>query len=353
MERASRGWIRVTLAVRGTVIKRVAPRALAYAALGAAVALGARTLGLAIGVGPLVHSLLGIALGMLLVFRTNAAYDRYWEGRRRWSDIVAAARNLMRAAASYIDADPRLNTLVTAYVGALRHHLRGQSDPREARRLLRDEDQRALGSSVGEPLALATRMSARVREHVDAGALSPDAARDLERYVSQLVEHQSACERLASSPMPIAYAAQIRHLLVVYLATLPFALVDQLGWLVVPSMAVIAFGLIGIEEAGIEIEEPFGEDENDRALDEFCESVRRDGKLLAAIGAAPTRAPRRGAHSIAVQSTGSIAATQARTSSAPRVCWSDRPTSGIIAPTSVVSTRNTRMELSGSPGTRS
>ena len=284
----------MTFTVRGTVVRRVAPRAIAYAALGALAALALNE-GVNVAIGPVAHSLLGIALGMLLVFRTNAAYDRYWEGRRRWSEIVASARNLVRAGACYVGADPRLTALVTTYVATLRDQLRGRRDARAARKDLSDDDAHALGTEAATPLAVAARMSARIRDHLVAGEVSPDIGRAMEGYVAQLIEHQSACERIVGTPMPFAYTAQIRHLLVVYLVTLPFALVGDLGWMVVPAMAVIAFGLIGIEEAGIEIEEPFGEDENDLALDAFCDTVRRDAKLLTDVGAAPPAPLRRGA----------------------------------------------------------
>ena len=173
----------------------------------------------------------------------------------------------------------------------MRHRLQEDSGGRDARRRLADEDARALGPMTADPLALCARVTARLNAHVESGALRPELASSLERYVGQLVEHQSACERIATSPVPLAYAAQIRHLLVVYLATLPFALVGELGWLTVPAMAVIAFGLIGIEEAGMEIEDPFGQDENDLPLQEFCDGVLVDSKVLTEAGAVPVVRP--------------------------------------------------------------
>ncbi|MCB9598373.1 MAG: bestrophin [Sandaracinaceae bacterium] len=282
--------MRLTTTVKGTVVKRVAPRVAVYAGLAAVAAVLVLELGVHAYIGSLAHSLLGIALGMLLVFRTNAAYDRYWEGRRRWSAIVAASRNLVRGAIGHARDPGPIAQLVTAYVTALRHRLQGDQETRDVQRRLGDEDARALGPMTADPLALTARITARIQEHVESGALRPEIASSLERYVGQLVEHQSACERIATSPVPIAYAAQIRHLLVVYLATLPFALVAELGWLTVPAMAVIAFGLIGIEEAGMEIEDPFGHDENDLPLQAFCDGLAADAKVLTESGRGPARA---------------------------------------------------------------
>ena len=84
--------------------------------------------------------------------------------------------------------------------------------------------------------------------------------------------------------MPFAYVAQIRQLLMVYLATLPFVLVPRLEWLAVPAVALVAFGLIGIEEAGVEIEDPFGLDPNDLPMDELCAGIALEAQELADAG---------------------------------------------------------------------
>lgn len=267
------------------ILGRVAPRALLHAGWAALVAVLVLRLEVDIGMGPLAHSLLGVALGMLLVFRTNAAYERYWEGRRRWSEIVATSRSLMRGWACHVPASERgFVPLVSSYVCALADRLRGSPLPGLERPRLDPHDACALGRSTHVPAALLLRMSSHIRARVEAGQLRPGLANALEGHLAALTEHEAACERIASSPMPTAYVTQIRQLLAVYLATLPLALVGQLGWLAVPATLVIAFGLVGIEDAGTQIEDPFGEDDNDLPLDEFCRSVRADARLLGRVG---------------------------------------------------------------------
>ena len=167
-----RGWMRLTTTVKGTVVKRVAPRVAVYAGLAAVAAVLVLELGVHAYIGSLAHSLLGIALGMLLVFRTNAAYDRYWEGRRRWSAIVAASRNLVRGAIGHARDPGPIAQLVTAYVTALRHRLQGDQETRDVQRRLGDEDARALGPMTADPLALTARITARIQEmHITLGQM--------------------------------------------------------------------------------------------------------------------------------------------------------------------------------------
>ncbi|MEM6992389.1 MAG: bestrophin family ion channel [Myxococcota bacterium] len=278
------------MALRPTVLRRTAPRVAGYAGWTAAVAVVAIELECDVAMGPLAHSLLGIALGMLLVFRTNAAYDRYWEGRGRWSQIVATARNLMRGWSTSVVGPPKpaFVPLVPAYVSAVGSRLRGVDLASIDGARLRPHELCALAGAQRSTVALARRMSWHIRASVREGGLSDASASTLEGFVAELTQHEAACERIAGSPMPTAYLNQIRHLLTAYIATLPFALVGQIGWLVVPATVVIAFGLIGIQEAGSEIENPFGEDDNDLPLDEYCAAVRSDARAF--LGAPGRRA---------------------------------------------------------------
>ena len=100
----------------------------------------------------------------------------------------------------------------------------------------------------------------------------------LEAQVAALLDNQGGCERILRTPIPFAYAVHIKQLLLIYLLSLPLALVGEMGWVAIPTSAVIAFGLLGIEEAGVEIEDPFGDDPNDLPVEAICgRSARRPG----------------------------------------------------------------------------
>ena len=99
--------------------------------------------------------------------------------------------------------------------------------------------------------------------------------------VRALLDNQGGCERILKTPIPFAYAVHIRQMLAIYVVTLPFALVGEMGWATIPTVAVVAFGMIGIEEAGNEIEDPFGTDPNDLPLEALCATIAKDVAALA------------------------------------------------------------------------
>ncbi len=85
-----------------------------------------------------------------------------------------------------------------------------------------------------------------------------------------------ACDRIASTPLPKAYSIHLKHLLLIYCLSVPFTFVEELNWLTVPAVGVITFSLLGIEEIGLEIENPFGNDPNDLPLEKFCYILQSD-----------------------------------------------------------------------------
>jgi ion channel-forming bestrophin family protein len=269
-------WMAITFAWRGTVLPRIAPRVLGYCVLSAGVAWGATQFPELPALKPLPHSLVGIALGMLLVFRTNASYDRYWEGRKQWGGIVNASRNLVRAGAAYTGSTDGLWQLVAAYPLALKQHLRTAPDLSELRGLCADALVDRAATLGNPPLAVTAAITEWIAARVASGSLAPETARGLDAAVNALLDHQGACERILKTPVPFAYVVHIRQLLTVYLVSLPLVLSPEIGVWSPLAMAFIAFGLLGIEEAGVEIEDPFGTDPNDLPLDALCATIRRD-----------------------------------------------------------------------------
>jgi ion channel-forming bestrophin family protein len=280
-----KGWLPLTVAYRGTIIPRVLARVGILAAITLAVVLSREFIPAAESFfkhfKPLGHVLIGVALGLLIVFRNNCSYDRYWEGRKLWGAIVNSSRNLVREAAAFAGGAAELARLVTAYPLALKQHLRGSKDLEEVRPLLAPAAFDHASAAGNPPSVIAYYMTAWIRDRLTAGTIDSVTARMLEDHVRTLLECQGGCERILRTPIPFAYAVHIKQLLMLYLVTLPFILVGDLGWVALPTVAVIAFGLLGIEEAGVEIEDPFGDDPNDLPLEAICATVGRDAQSLA------------------------------------------------------------------------
>jgi len=277
------GWVKTAFSYTGTVLPRVIYRLWVLPALTCLLLLMKHGhLGLdpqlfeSIWLPPLGHSLIGTALGLVLVFRNNASYDRYWEGRKQWGGIVNASRNLARAARSYTGESRSLAPLICAFCVALKHQLRGE-DPRDSiATFVSEEDADRFTKHPNPSLAVNLAMSEWIASESKSKRFSQEQAQRMEEQVSKLMDCQGACERILKTPVPFAHAIHVRQLLFAYLLTLPFVIIPQHGWASLITITVISLGLLGIEEAGIEIEDPFGHDHNDLPLSQICDVIARD-----------------------------------------------------------------------------
>lgn len=232
---------------------------------------------------PTIHTLVGVALGLLLVFRTNASYDRFWEGRKKWGAIVNESRNLARGTRAYVSRDgldlvgPILSWTAAfpyATMAALRP-LPGFGEGAPIDRLPKDEVEGVLRSHH-IPLAVAERISALLAEARDRGAISDVVLAMLDNNVQLLVDYLGSCERIKNTPLPFVYVVHLRRALIVYCFTLPFALVADYGWWTILVALLASYMFFGIDEIGVEIENPFDGDLNDLPLERFCETIARD-----------------------------------------------------------------------------
>jgi ion channel-forming bestrophin family protein len=228
-------------------------------------------------IDPLGHTVLGTALGLLIVFRTNAAYNRFWEARTLWGAVVNNSRNLVRSATVWAGPADELARLVVAYAVALREGLRGNRDLEPLLRpLLSGRLLERIAKVNNPPAALAKAMSAWIAARQAEGRLGPMEAMRLEALVCALTDAQGGCERIAKTPVPFVYSSLTKQMLILYLASLPFVLVPKMEYLAPLVVAVVSLGMLGIEEAGIEIEEPFGLEPNQLPLERICETIARD-----------------------------------------------------------------------------
>ena len=231
-----------------------------------------------------VHALIGTPLSLLLVFRTNASYDRFWEARKLWGAIVNESRNLARSTAALLAADAALVghivRLGIAFPYACMTTLRGRHGIGPVAEELGAGEADALIAAQHTPLAIAVAVSRDVAEGQRRGLITDVQQGIIEQNVQVLIDSIGACERIKRTPLPFAYVVHLRRALAIYCGTLPMALVHYFGWLTVPVAFVVAYILLGIEEIGVEIEEPFGVDDNDLPLDRFCATIEQNLRAL-------------------------------------------------------------------------
>lgn len=230
------------------------------------------------------HTLIGVALGLLLVFRTNASYDRFWEGRRQWGGIVNDSRNIARLSTTLLKEDrdllDRVLVWTIAWPWSLKHRLRGKKSIDAIASELTSPEVIEVETAQHVPLAVSRKMTELIDTAKRRGIISDIQQIMLDGGVQRLIDALGACERIHNTPLPFAYMVHLRRALIVYLVTLPMALVSDFGWATAPAVLLIAYILLGVEEIGVEIEDPFGDDENDLPLKSLCETIENNLQAL-------------------------------------------------------------------------
>ncbi len=238
-----------------------------------------------------IHSLVGVALGLLLVFRTNASYDRYWEGRKLWGVIVMETRNLVRSGQAYLGEDRELFLRLVRWTAVFPYTvmstLRGDSVIGPAADELVPAERVELLTSQHLAMHAAQRLTHVLKVAYQRKLITDNINVALDRNVQELIGAVSGCERIRKTPLPYAYVVHLRRALVIYCFTLPFALVDTFGWLTVLVVALVAYTYFGIEEIGVEIEGPFGHDENDLPLKDICDTIYKNVYAMADLSDPP------------------------------------------------------------------
>jgi putative membrane protein len=233
------------------------------------------------GFDPLAHSVLGSLIGFLIVFRMNASNSRYWEGRSLWGQLINCSRNLVRTGSEYSRRGEELAGLTAGFAICLRRTLRGFRDTEETELYLSTEVRRMAERFGNPPTAVAAAVSSWIAGEARAGNLNPELVRHLESILSQMVDAQGGCEKIQKTPLPFAYVAMTKQLIFVYLGTLPLVICPRFGGWSPLIMAVVSLGMLGLEEASVEIEDPFGTHPNCLDLEAYCLTITRDTAQLA------------------------------------------------------------------------
>jgi putative membrane protein len=241
------------------------------------------------------HSLMGLALSMLLVFRTNASYNRYWEARSLWGAIINESRNLGRMAGVLMaDAPDLVKTLIgwtMCFSQATMHILRGSKGlGPAAAKLPPDEVRKVLGMDH-VPFAVARKMSEPINEARRRGIITDYQQMSMDHVIHLLIDYLGGCERIHKTPVPFPYVVHLRRALLLYCYTLPIALVHDYGWGTVLVTLLVAYLIFGIEEIGVEIDDPFGSDDNGLPLDRFCMTITMNLYWVLQTLPAPTDTP--------------------------------------------------------------
>lgn len=223
----------------------------------------------------------GAALSILMVLRTNSAYDRWWEGRKHWGSLVNCSRNLALKLEAMSSADDQQKALAGRYIClfpyVLRDHLRAGVQE-ETLRHFPEPAPKGIGHF---PAYVAGKVLPILKAWRDQGLLSKLDHHLIDTQVSAWMDICGACERIRNTPLPLAHRALIPQLLVLYLMIVPISV--DLTTANVCFTFVMGYFLIGLELVAEEIEEPFGTDDDDLQLDLLCKGIERSVRQIMPI----------------------------------------------------------------------
>ncbi|SEI83404.1 bestrophin family protein [Paraburkholderia diazotrophica] len=282
-------WFRMLLAWRGSVLPELLPRlALILLISIVALAVHVHVLHINVNVSTTPFSLIGIALAIFLGFRNSASYDRYWEARKLWGQLLNETRSLTRQVLTLPSARISANDthefvqVLGAFAHALRHQLRG-TDPSQdlSKRLDTALFERVMMSRY-RPATIMLWLGEWVQRQARDGKLDAWTVHAIDRNLNGLSDVIGGCERIVSTPLPFAYSVMIHRTVYFFCAALPFGLVESVGAFTPVFSVFVAYTFMALDAIASQIEEPFGTDDNDLALDALSATIEDAARDLLA-----------------------------------------------------------------------
>ncbi len=222
-----------------------------------------------------IYSLIGFVLSLLLVFRTNTAYDRWWEGRKKWGSLVNDSRNLALKINSMVDLKTDLEffeRMIPNYAFAMKEHLREGVLVEELQ--LTEEEKIDISKVDHKPSYVAMKMYERLDDLKKRKEITQEEFLSIDKNLLSFSDIIGACERIKKTPIPFSYSMFLKKFIFIYVVTLPIAFITSLGYYTIPIAIFVFYVLVSIEILAEEIEDPFGKDANDLDTDGISITIR-------------------------------------------------------------------------------
>jgi len=289
-------WLRMLFSFKGSSLTRTTPRILTITGFSVVATFVIRRYELehyTLTVTP--FTLIGLALAIFLGFRNNAAYDRFWEGRKLWGQLVNSTRSFAREVLTLI-VPPAGNNAASfevrrfqedmirrmiGYVHSLRHHLRNSSPYEDLDGFIPEAQFPRLQQEKNVPIAILLDIGVRLKTAWRDGWVSDYHLATIERTLSTITDVQGGCERIKNTPIPFAYTVLLHRTVAFYCFFLPFGIIDTVRWLTPLVVLLVSHAFFGLDEIGDEIEEPFGTQPQDLPLTTISRTI--EVNLLQAI----------------------------------------------------------------------
>jgi putative membrane protein len=272
----------VLLAMSGSIVPKIAGRLVVLAAISIGAVLLHRYRPEPMGrLSALPFTLIGLALSIFMSFRNSACYDRWWEGRKLWGQLIIASRSFARQTA-ILDTDVREPLLsgLCGFAHGLAARLRDSDEIVAIAPWIQAQDEEPTPPNPTD--AVLAEVGAQCARLVADATISAIHYSVLEVQLSELSHVQAGCERIKATPLPFAYSLLLHRTALLFCLLLPFALAPTLGWWTPLLVVVVSYTFFGLDALGDQLEDPFGADDNDLPLDAMVRTIERE--LLFAMG---------------------------------------------------------------------
>lgn len=221
-------------------------------------------------INPLFFSLLGVILSLMLVFRLNSAYSKWWEGRKAWGALINHSRTISSNINSLLPKEDTKNReifagLISNFAITLQGHLRGDVEFEQLEDL-GDAQMNRLRKAKHVPHRVATILFEEVERCYKEGIFKEVDKLNIKPQIQALIDVLGICERIKNTPIPFSHNSYIKTFILIYIVSLPFGMVSTLEYYTIATVALISYALVGVEVISEEIEEPFGREANDLPL---------------------------------------------------------------------------------------
>jgi ion channel-forming bestrophin family protein len=278
--REKKGWIRLLFVWQGSVLVSIFPRLLALFVLSIAVVyFQGHFTNYKIPLNAAPFTLLGVALAIFLGFYNNTSYDRYWEGRKLWGALLNDTRSLARQAITMSGTQQITHEernfihLLIAFTHSLKHQLRRTDPSTDLERLLPKEQALSFASAKYQPIKILLQMGNWVKKRVQEGKIDTITQAAFDHNFNKLSDIVGGCERIAGTPIPFTYSVLLHRTVYLYCFLLPFGLVESIGWMTPVIVVFIGYTFMALDAIASEIEEPFGIQPNDLALNTMSHMI--------------------------------------------------------------------------------
>jgi putative membrane protein len=222
----------------------------------------------------IMHGMLGFVISLLLAYRTNTAYDRWWEGRKLWGALVNNSRNLAIKLSTILKDENDRNyfkRMIPWYASILTKHLGNE----ETSQMLFEGLDLEIDHHKHRPNQIAKMIFQKVNDLYKLGKISGDQLIIINPEIQSFTDICGACERIKNTPIPYSYSAFIKKFIFFYVMTLPFSYVFSLGYYTIPVVIFIFYVLASLELIAEEIEDPFGNDANDLPTAKIASNIKK------------------------------------------------------------------------------